>query len=84
MDMALPHIPSEKTSDATSQIPGPAPSEKKVTYNARESIANGPELVAIAMANKSKHPPQPAFDSVNKGFVPVEGGQIIDRPPLSL
>ena len=73
MDMAFPLIPSEKTSDATSQMPGPAPSEKKVTYNARESMANGALDVAVAMANKSKHPPQPAFDSVNKGFLPSFG-----------
>ena len=71
--MAFPLIPSEKTSDATSHIPGPAPSEKKVTYNARESMANGALDVAVAMANSSKHPPQPAFDSVNKGFLPNFG-----------
>merc|ERR1712072_691619 len=54
IDMALPRMPSEKTSDATNQMPGPAPRLKNVTYNASARMANGADDVAVAIANRSK------------------------------
>ena len=84
IDMALPRMPSEKTSDATSHIPGPAPSEKNVTYNASARIANGPSSSPSQWPTKVSILRSPRSTALIKVSCLVSGGQRAYQPPLSL